>query len=147
MMAAARTTADTNSATAESNDATTDKKLRNGAEKTARRGRGNGLLFVESAQDWQESRATYFQDRSEKAENLAKKGEKIRKKDHTFSISDHKPRKRKTITRKNHLNRNKTFIFALDETHPSLFPSPCGVHIAQSRGTSPMNRRKRSLTL
>ena len=49
VMAAARTTDDTNSATAESNDATTDKKLRNGGEKTARRGRENGLLFVESA--------------------------------------------------------------------------------------------------
>ena len=49
MEVAARTTADTNSATAKSNDGTTDKKLRNGGEQTARRGRENGLLFVESA--------------------------------------------------------------------------------------------------
>ena len=49
VMAAARTSGTTAQTTAESNDATTDKKLRNGGEKTARRGRENGLLFVESA--------------------------------------------------------------------------------------------------
>jgi len=86
-----------------------------------------------------------FKIEVKKAENIAKEGEKTRKK--TAHIFYKQPRKMKTITRKNHPNRNKTFIFALDETHPSLFPSPCGVHIAQSRGTSLMNRRKRSLTL
>ena len=43
--------------------------------------------------------------------------------------------------------RNKRCIFALDKTQPSLFPSLCGVPIAQDqRAFRPVNQRKRSLT-
>ena len=77
---------------ADSNDATTDKKLRNGGEKT-------DSFFSKARKIGKKVGRYTFKIEVKKAEKIATEGEETRKKGHIFSISEHKTRKRKTITR------------------------------------------------
>ena len=75
-----------------------------------------------------------------------KEGE-FRKKVHKFSFGLSLFSKKETFSpRKIRLFETKVLLLHLIKHNFPFIPPHCGVHIAQSRGTAPTLRRKRSLT-
>ena len=76
-----------------------------------------------------------------------RKEEKFRKKVHKFSFGLSLCSKNETFfSQKIRPFETKFLLLRLIKHNFPFIPPPCGVHIAQSRGTAPTLRRKRSLT-